>query len=86
MRPNINVPAGPIDFEKLRIHTKGLTIGTLQLIDGCVTTAKLIDGCVTAAKAGADFGFTQNFDGGEIGITEWSFGTWTEKSLDGGSV
>ena len=76
MRPNINVPAGPVDFERPRIHTKGMTIGTLQLIDGCVT----------AAKAGTDFGFTQYFDGGEIGVTEWSFGTWTEKSLDGGSV
>jgi len=76
MRPNINVPAGPIDLETPHPHVSNIKIGTNQLIDGCVT----------AAKAGTDFGFTQYFDGGEIGITDWSFGTWTEKSLDGGTV
>jgi len=76
MKPNIVVPSGPIDLENPHPHVARIRIGSDQIINGSIT----------AEKTGTDFGFTQDFDGGVIGITDWSFGTWTEKSLDGGTV
>ena len=86
MRPDIRTRAGPTDFERPHIHESNVKIGSSQLIAGAVGATAIADDSLTPAKARYDLAWGHGVDFGEVGITDFSIGTWTEKSFDGGVI
>jgi len=77
VRPDIKTARKYSDLERPAVPIYGATVGSSGLIDNSVTPAKLRH----------DAQFSWGFDGGELdGLTEWSFGTWEPKVIDGGTL
>lgn len=87
MKPDIRTAWKFSDLEHPSLPIYGALVGSGNLADDSVTTAKLANDSVTPAKLRHDAQFAWGFDGGDLsGLTEWSFGTWVPKVIDGGSL
>ncbi len=76
MKPDVRTARKYRDLEKPSVPIYGASLGP----GGTVTDS------ITPDMLRPDAMFAWGFDGGVVGITDWSFDTWIPKSIDGGTV